>query len=74
MAGWQYVLGAFFVLLPMVLMLDFWGDERVDSRGRPIPRDWYRQIHHDTDAAADVHGAADVEGSHGDLEEAQAPH
>lgn len=40
MAGWQYVLGAFFVLLPMVLMLDFWGDERVDSRGKPIRRPW----------------------------------
>lgn len=43
---WQIIVGAFFVLLPIVLMLDFWGDERLTFRGRPIERDWRRQIHH----------------------------
>lgn len=74
MAGWQIVLGAFFVLLPLVLMLDFWGDERVDARGRPIEREWFRQIHHDSAVPADEHGQIDAEASHGDLEEAQVPH
>lgn len=43
-ASWQVVVTVFFVLLPLVLMLDFWGDERLTARGRPIRRDWYRQI------------------------------
>jgi hypothetical protein len=33
----------FFFLLPMVLMIDYWGDERLTFRGRPIPRGWRRQ-------------------------------
>ncbi|MFN2557867.1 MAG: hypothetical protein ABR592_13565 [Nitriliruptorales bacterium] len=42
MESWQVVLIAFFVLLPLVLMLDFWGDERLTARGGPIPRQWPR--------------------------------
>ena len=42
MESWQIVLGLFFILLPMVLMVDFWGDERLTSRGRPITRAWPR--------------------------------
>ena len=42
MDSWQVVLGLFFVLLPVVLMVDFWGDERLTSRGRPVPRPWLR--------------------------------
>lgn len=44
MASWQLILGGFFVLLPVVLMLDYWGDERLTFRGRPIQRDWQRQL------------------------------
>lgn len=40
MEAWQVVILAFFALLPVVLALDFWGDERVDSRGKPIRRPW----------------------------------
>ncbi|MBW3658151.1 MAG: hypothetical protein KY457_05900 [Actinobacteria bacterium] len=43
MEAWQLILGGFFVLLPVVLMLDYWGDERLTFRGRPIERDWRRQ-------------------------------
>lgn len=53
MEAWQLILGGFFVLLPIVLMLDYWGDERLTSRGRPLPRPWRRQVHHD--AAHDEH-------------------
>lgn len=49
MEAWQIVVGAFFVLLPVVLMLDFWGDERVTGRGRPIDREWRRQVVHRPD-------------------------
>lgn len=42
MAVWQIVLLVFFALLPVVLMLDFWGEERLDARGRPKPRSWPR--------------------------------
>jgi hypothetical protein len=51
--AWQLILGGFFVLLPIVLMLDYWGDERLTFRGRPLPRPWRRQVHHD--AAHDEH-------------------
>ncbi len=44
MESWQAVLMVFFVLLPLVLMLDFWGDERLTARGRPIPREWHHQV------------------------------
>ena len=38
---WQLVLVAFFVLLPVALMADFWPDrERLDARGRSLPRTW----------------------------------
>jgi len=41
MTGWQIVLFAFIVLLPFSLMYDFWPyRERLDHRGRPLPRDW----------------------------------
>ena len=44
MAGWQIVLFTLIVLLPFALMFDFWPDrERVDYRGRPLPRDWRTQ-------------------------------
>lgn len=42
MESWQLILGGFFILLPIVLMLDYWGDERLTFRGRPIQRDWRR--------------------------------
>lgn len=44
MEAWQWIFFAFLVLLPMGLMIDFWGDERVTFRGRPIQRDWVRQV------------------------------
>lgn len=44
--AWQWILVAFFVLLPMVLMVDYWGDERLTFRGRPITRPWKTQVHH----------------------------
>lgn len=34
------VLAAFLALLPVVLMFDFWGDERLTADGRPITRRW----------------------------------
>jgi len=43
-ANWQIILLVFLFLLPMGLMLDFWGDERLTFRGRPIHRPWRRQI------------------------------
>lgn len=43
MESWQVVVAVFFVLLPLVLMLDFWGDERLTTRGRPIRREWNRK-------------------------------
>ncbi len=46
MASWQIVLLVFVFLLPMVLMLDFWGDERLTFRGKPIVRPWRRQVEH----------------------------
>lgn len=46
MAGWQVILLVFLVLLPLVLMLDFWSDERLTFRGEPIQRDWRRQVQH----------------------------
>lgn len=50
MEQWQWIGLAFLFLLPMGLMIDFWGDERVTFRGRPIQRDWIRQVEHpDTD-------------------------
>ncbi|HEX2027859.1 MAG TPA: hypothetical protein VHF25_07640 [Nitriliruptorales bacterium] len=42
MAAWQALLLAFFVLLPVLLMLDFWGDERLTARGGPVTRPWPR--------------------------------
>lgn len=48
MESWQLILGAFFVLLPIVLMVDYWGDERLTFRGRPVQRDWRTQVQHDT--------------------------
>jgi hypothetical protein len=48
MEAWQIILLVFLVLLPMVLMIDYWGDERLTFRGRPLPRPWRRQVtHHD---------------------------
>lgn len=46
MQFWQYILLAFLFLLPMVLMIDYWGDERLTFRGRPIRRPWRAQIEH----------------------------
>lgn len=46
MAVWQIVLLVFFLVLPVTLMLDRWGDERVTFRGRPVQRDWRRQVEH----------------------------
>ena len=60
MATWQIVVALFFVLLPLMLMVDFWGDERVTARGRPVKRSWYRQGERDPlperpETAADAH-------------------
>ncbi len=44
--SWQLILGGFLVLLPIVLMVDYWGDERLTFRGRPIQRDWHPQVEH----------------------------
>ena len=49
MQAWQLILLAFFFLLPMVLMVDFWGDERLTFRGRPIARAWKKQVKDPTD-------------------------
>lgn len=47
---WQIVLLAFFVLLPMALLADFWPDrERLDRVGKPIERTWRRQVTHEAD-------------------------
>lgn len=70
MASWQVVLAIFFVLLPLVLMLDFWGDERLTARGRPIRRSWVPQYRHPS-TADHAHGSTDHDASHGDLDEAQ---
>ena len=43
----QIVLALFVVLLPIGLMVDFWGDERLTFRGRPVRRPWERQIVHE---------------------------
>lgn len=48
--AWQIILAIFVILLPMVLMVDYWGDERMTFRGRPILRPWQPQVEH---AAAD---------------------
>lgn len=40
----QLVLLLVVVALPIVLMVDFWGDERLTFRGRPIPRPWRPQV------------------------------
>jgi hypothetical protein len=43
---WQIVAFAFVALLPLALMADFWPHrERLDLRGRPIAREWERQVH-----------------------------
>lgn len=55
METWQIVLFAFFVLLPFALMLDFWPNrERVSFNGRPVPREWKRQVQ--PAAGHDAHG------------------
>jgi len=42
---WQVVLFVGLALAPVVLMVDFWPErERVDYRGRPLPRPWLRQV------------------------------
>lgn len=44
---WQIVLMAFFVLLPMALLADFWPDrERLNFVGKPVERSWKSQIEH----------------------------
>lgn len=53
MQAWQIILLVFFFLLPMVLMVDFWGEERLTFRGRPVTRPWRRQLeppHHPDEA------------------------
>lgn len=37
---WQWILLAFVVVVPFALMVDFWGDQRLDFRGRPGPREF----------------------------------
>lgn len=43
---WQIPIAVFLFLLPIVLMRDFWGDERLTFRGKPIIRRWKAQITH----------------------------
>lgn len=55
MMTWQLVLLAVLVLLPLALLADFHPHrERLDSRGRPLLRDWDRQIEH-ANADAEQH-------------------
>ncbi|MGH3443265.1 MAG: hypothetical protein ACRDUY_14735 [Nitriliruptorales bacterium] len=56
MESWQIILGLFFALLPVMLMLDFWGEERVDPRGHPRIRPWPR---HESAARVDAESAHD---------------
>jgi hypothetical protein len=51
--AWQVVIGVFVLLLPIVLMLDFWGDERVDARGKPMRRPWPERPDGHIDAKAE---------------------
>lgn len=37
---WQWILLAFVLVVPFALMVDFWGDQRLDFRGRPGPREF----------------------------------
>ena len=55
MEAWQIILLAFFFVLPMVLMIDFWGDERLTFRGSPIARGWKRQVDPAAGEADDHH-------------------
>lgn len=74
MESWQAVLMIFFVLLPLVLMLDFWGDERLTARGRPIPRQWQRQIRPDDLAGREAGPPSDIAGRDADDEPAFGGH
>jgi hypothetical protein len=52
---WQIVTIGVLALLPFALLADFHPHrERLDSRGRPLPRDWVPQGTH-SDADADDH-------------------
>jgi hypothetical protein len=56
MATWQVVFLAFVVLLPLALLADLYPDrERLDSRGRPLERDWIRQFHPQAPDEGDHH-------------------
>jgi hypothetical protein len=45
---WQIVLLGFLVLLPFALLLDFWPHrDRLTAEGRPVAREWERQIVHE---------------------------
>lgn len=46
MEAWQWIAAAVFVILPLALMIDFWGDERLTYRGKPIRREWRQQVTH----------------------------
>lgn len=35
---WQWILVVFVVVVPMALMVDFWGDQRLGPSGRPGAR------------------------------------
>lgn len=37
---WQIALLVLIVALPLALMADFWGDQRLSSRGEPRRREW----------------------------------
>lgn len=55
MHSWQVILLVFLALLPMVLMLDYWGDERLTFRGRPIRRPWRTRPDASAPAEDDTH-------------------
>lgn len=55
MVTWQLVTLVVLVLLPIALLADFYPHrERLDSRGRPLERDWEPQVVH-PDPGAEHH-------------------
>ena len=55
MMTWQIVIVGVLALLPFALLADFHPHrERLDSRGRPLQRDWAHQVTH-ADPDADHH-------------------
>lgn len=48
MEFWQVSFLTFVVVLPLALLFSFWPEnDRLTSKGRPVERDWIRQIEHE---------------------------